>query len=122
MSRETWVFRGGKMVRKTSRQASSQGIMVISDSLPDLLHPATGKRYDSKSRFRAETRVRGLVEFGTEQQKRRPVEMSPVAPAIKQAIEKLRSGYRPQMERATVPGGADARGPYPATPITRVIR
>jgi hypothetical protein len=43
--------------------------MVISDNLggiQGLRHPSTGEFMDSKSRFRAETRARGLTEMGNE--------------------------------------------------------
>lgn len=42
------------------------GVSVISDTMDAMVHPVTGKVYDSKSRFRAETRARGLTEVGNE--------------------------------------------------------
>lgn len=39
---------------------------VISDTLDDMVHPATGERYSSKKKFRDETRARGLTEVGNE--------------------------------------------------------
>lgn len=39
---------------------------VISDNMDAVFHPSNGKMYDSKSRFRAETRARGLTEVGNE--------------------------------------------------------
>lgn len=44
----------------------SGGVFVISDTMDAVIHPSTGKFYDSKSRFRAETRARGLVEVGND--------------------------------------------------------
>lgn len=89
--------------------------MIISDALPDLVHPVDGKRYDSKSRFRSVTKAHGLVEYGTERQERRVTEFSPVAPAVKASIERLRAGYRPQIERASIP-----RGEFAPLPMDRV--
>jgi hypothetical protein len=37
---------------------------VISDTQPMLQHPVTGKRYESKSRFRADTKAAGCIEVG----------------------------------------------------------
>lgn len=66
----TWVYRAGRLVPK--HLATPRGLTpvrgVISDSLPDLIHPCTGKRMDSKSEFRKVTRAKGGVEVGTERQ------------------------------------------------------
>lgn len=79
MARATYVFRDGKLVPKhlappLDRHARGPGSslgrpMVISDNLggiQGLRHPSTGEFMDSKSRFRAETRARGLTEMGNE--------------------------------------------------------
>lgn len=96
MARETWIFRNGRMVKcNPLARVGSTGVMIIGDSLPDLVHPASGKRYSSKARFRDETRARGLVEFGTERQERRVREMPTAKAAVKEAIERLRAGHRP---------------------------
>lgn len=64
----TWVYRDGKLVPK--HKAAPRGLKpvrgVISDYLPDLIHPQTGKRMDSKSEFRKITRAKGGVEVGNE--------------------------------------------------------
>lgn len=39
---------------------------VIADDMAPLKHPANGRYYTSKSKFRDETRARGLIEIGTE--------------------------------------------------------
>ena len=97
--RMTWV-----PIARYRPQHVAGSLYVIGDTLPDLVHPANGKRYDSKSRFRAETKARGLVEFGTETQKRVETPMSPLKPAIKTAIEQLRAGYRaPNLDREDFP-------------------
>lgn len=64
----TWVYRKGKLVPK--HLAAPRGLTpvrgVISDHLPDMIHPCTGKRMDSKSEFRKVTRAKGGVEVGNE--------------------------------------------------------
>ncbi len=64
----TWVYRGGKLVPKhKAAPLARNGVRnVISDHLPDLIHPCTGKRMDSKSEFRKVTRMKGGVEVGNE--------------------------------------------------------
>lgn len=42
------------------------GPHVISDTMDAMRHPCNGQWYDSKSKFRAETRARGCTEVGNE--------------------------------------------------------
>lgn len=64
----TWVCRNGKLVPKhKAAPLARNGVRgVISDYLPDLIHPQTGLRMDSKSEFRKVTRAKGGVEMGNE--------------------------------------------------------
>jgi hypothetical protein len=55
-----------KVVEAHQVTPRSGGVFVISDTMDAVAHPSTGKVYDSKSRFRAETRARGLVEVGND--------------------------------------------------------
>jgi len=92
MSRETFVRRNGKIIPKSEAEPIERTAAphIISDYLPDLVHPSTGKRMDSKSRFRAETRARGLTEVGTEQLRdTRRIEMPDMKRSIADAIERL---------------------------------
>lgn len=69
MIRDTFVMRNGELVPKRLAEPlmpTERGPQVISDTMPAMVHPSNGKMYDSKSRFRAETRARGLVEVGNE--------------------------------------------------------
>lgn len=62
----TYVFRNGRVVKKTGAERIG-AFYVHSDNLGSvLLHPVTGKRTDSKSRFRQMTRDTGHIEVGTE--------------------------------------------------------
>lgn len=93
MIRETYVMRNGKLIPKRLAGPRIEGRAaphVISDSLPDMIHPATGKRMDSKSAFRAVTRAHGCVEVGNETQvDRRRVEMPNLKSDIARAIQEL---------------------------------
>ncbi len=63
---------------------------VISDSMPAMIHPITGKLMDSKSKFRAVTRMHGCVEVGNEKQvDRRSIDMGDCKRDIARAIEQL---------------------------------
>lgn len=102
------------------RQATSAA--VISDTLPDLINPANGKRYDSKSNFRRATKALGFVEVGNDADRKREKEkMPPVGPDVKAAIEQLRAGHRPApLETAAIPGGSDRHGRYGSISIDRI--
>jgi hypothetical protein len=69
-----------------------RGPHIISDSLPGgvngIVHPANGRRYDSKKRFRDETRARGCTEVGNEKwPARRPQKLPDPRPAMKQLVD-----------------------------------
>lgn len=74
----SWIYRPDHpkanengMVEKhlVQTEPRGKGPSVISDYLPDLRHPSTGKVMDSKSQFRAVTRANGCVEVGNEKQR-----------------------------------------------------
>lgn len=93
MTRETYVLRNGRLVPKSQAaplSAPAGRVNVISDTMRPMRHPSNGKMYDSKSRFRDETRARGCVEIGNEQPKpRKAIDMPPVGPDIARAIQEL---------------------------------
>lgn len=69
----SWVMRsikGGKLRLVPKHKAKPRTLTpvrgVISDYLPDMIHPCTGKRMDSKSEFRKVTKAKGAVEVGNE--------------------------------------------------------
>lgn len=68
MTRATYVMRNGELVEKSKAEPlhSSNVPHVISDTMPAMRHPITGKLMDSKSSFRAITRAHGCVEVGNE--------------------------------------------------------
>ena len=93
-----YVWRKDRWVEK--HLASPKGIAfvrgVISDSIPDMVHPANGKKYDSKSTFRKVTKSYGYQEVGTEKQtdRRKPIHQD-FSRDVVDAVKKLNEGYRP---------------------------
>lgn len=86
----TYVLRDGELVLKHEAAPRNHGPRVITDTMPAMVHPCNGKRYDSKSAFRAETRARGLVEVGNETQRdTRRMDLPPLKADIARAIREL---------------------------------
>lgn len=90
MKGEIYVMRGGKLVPKSQAREPSAAPNVISDYLPDLIHPSTGKRMDSKSQFRAVTKAYGKTEVGNEPMRdTRRIDMPNLKQDIARAINEL---------------------------------
>lgn len=96
MARETYVMRNGRLVPKREvdpLNTPSSAPQVISDTMTAMVHPSNGKMYDSKSRFRDETRARGCVEVGNDvRAPRRQIDLPPVRDDIRRAISDLGGG------------------------------
>lgn len=105
VKRGTYVIRDGKLVLKHlaqpldgQRRGPRSALPTphyISDGLPDIPHPSSGKIYSSKAAFRAETKARGLVEVGNEDFSPRqevPVEGPSVAEDIAMTYDRLAAG------------------------------
>jgi hypothetical protein len=78
--------------RRNYFEPEARGPAIISDSLPGgingIVHPSNGRRYDSKSRFRAETRARGLTEVGNDRfPARKPPRLPDPRPEMKRYID-----------------------------------
>lgn len=70
--REIYVYRAGRLVPKHEAEPRDTGrpaVAVISDTMPEMRHPITGRLMDSKSQFRRVTRAHGCVEVGNDQQR-----------------------------------------------------
>ena len=106
MPRATYVMRNGKMVDKRTApplvRATDPRLYVIGDVMDQLQHPVTGRIYDSKARFRADTKATGCVEVGTDPAARRDVgprgrmtggwgDQASAAADVKRALQELRS-------------------------------
>ena len=77
--------------------------MVISDSLDSVQSMISGERFDSKSRLRQHYRANGATEVGNDISATMDVAaQKPDRPKIsrseiKQALSKVRNGYRPNI-------------------------
>lgn len=71
-------------------------LYVISDTMPHMKHPGTGRMLDSKAEFRRDTRASGCLEVGSDPNatKERPrvnVSTAEVARDVKRAMQELNS-------------------------------
>lgn len=97
----TYVWRDGELYEKhlapPKYEIDSKAPNVISDTMPMLRHMGTGRYFDSKAAFRAETRAAGLVEVGNDPSLTRPRKPVPLSRErrredIKRTIYELRNG------------------------------
>lgn len=104
--RDTFVMRNGRLVAKRFApplvQSTDARVYVIGDVMEPIKHPGSGRVYDSKARFRADTRALGLVEVGNDPAGKRDIghhgrmangwgNQASVANDVKRAIQELRS-------------------------------
>lgn len=105
MTRGTYVMRNGKLVPKhlaPPKHSNAKMRQVISDDLgSDLEHHgyADGRQTASKSVFRRWTKEAGLEEKGNDRERPRPMKDPDVRSDVAQAIQMLRQGYRPNIQR-----------------------
>lgn len=105
MTRETYVMRSGRLVRKDRAPPVSAGPMVQSDYLGDALEHhgyADGRRTDSKSTFRRWTKEAGLVEKGNDRERterRLGDDRREMIRDVALATEMVKNGYRPQIRQ-----------------------
>jgi hypothetical protein len=88
----TYVMRGGRLVEKhrAAPLAADPKVHVISDVMPAMRHPITGKLMDSKSEFRKVTRAHDCTEVGNDKwPSRKPIESPPVRPDLVRTIRQL---------------------------------
>jgi hypothetical protein len=103
--RKVYVYRDKELVEKQHAAPLQFVRGVISDSIPDMVHPANGKKYDSKSAFRKVTKDHGYIEVGNEKQTDRRVSShGNFAGDISEAIRKVNEGYRPATESGRFSG------------------
>lgn len=91
MSRGFYRYIDGKVVQIDGEPEVSARVQIITDSLPPggVWHPADGKRYESKSRFRQATKALGCVEVGNEPMKdRRDIKPKGVKADILEAYQR----------------------------------
>lgn len=100
MSRESFVYRNGKVVPKHTAPPRAARVHVISDDLGrQLQHHGydDGRHTDSKATFRRWTKEAGLIEKGNDRERPRPVEPRSMGADVAQAIQMLKQGYRPRL-------------------------
>lgn len=86
-----------RLVPKTDQQRGATAPFIISDTIDPTWHPADGRKYDSKSRFRRTTKAAGCTEVGNERQTdRRQIDRVSKSD-IARAMEMVRQGYRPRI-------------------------
>ena len=97
----TYVLRDGKLVEKDEasplHNTLGKGTYLTLDGMDHTWHPASGKHFDSKSRFRAETKAHGCIEIGDQKNYGRrtltpKLDNRQRANDIKRAIYELRNG------------------------------
>lgn len=71
-------------------QARDPGFYIQSDTMDGIRSMADGRMYDSKSRYRADLKARGLIEVGNERTTQRPSALPPVRDALRQAYQQHR--------------------------------
>lgn len=105
MTRGTYVMRNGKLVLKHlagPRHSNAKMRQVISDDLgADLEHHGfdDGRRTASKSTFRRWTKEAGLVEKGNDRERPRPAKDPDLRRDVALAVEMVKNGYRPNIQR-----------------------
>lgn len=73
-------------------KGENAGFYIQSDTTEAFRSMADGKMYDSKSRYRADLKARGLVEIGNENITQRRVELPPVKQTLREVYQRLSSG------------------------------
>lgn len=96
MARQTYVFRDGQLVPKETAGPNIRP-HVMTDTMDETWHPADGKHYTSKSKFRRVTRAHGCEEVGNEKQYDRREFDRVTKRDVHEAIEMVRQGYRPNL-------------------------
>ena len=67
------------------------GPYIQSDTMDPIRSMADGRMYDSKSRYRADIRARGLIEVGNERVQHRPKPLPPLRDTLRRTYHQLTS-------------------------------
>lgn len=91
MGRHIYKFIDGEWVEVSGKPDIEAKVYIHTDEMPSLINHADGKRYDSKSRFRAATRAAGGYEVGNDtMNNRREHDPKGVREDIHRSINRLR--------------------------------
>lgn len=102
------AFKGGAEDKRMFNGNEPVVLRFISDSMPPTRHPSNAKIYESKKRFRDETKARGCVEVGTniEGFKRKeyiqPSSRKERRDAIKRSIDDFKNNNLPERDMALI--------------------
>ncbi len=80
-------------------EATDPHVYVISDTMPETRHMATGKMHTSKAKFREDTKASGCIEYGNDsslgkQRKQIPLSREKRREDIQRSIYNIRNGIR----------------------------
>jgi hypothetical protein len=81
--------------------------MLALDTMDALWHPHDGRKYESKSEFRAVTKAAGGEEVGNDVQTDNRRVDRVTKDEVAQAIQMVKQGYKPQVDTATTPIASD---------------
>lgn len=73
-------------------QAQDPRFYVQSDTIEPFRSMADNRMYDSKSRYRADLKARGMIEVGNEVVEHRPAPMPPVKQTLREVYHRLSNG------------------------------
>jgi hypothetical protein len=71
------------------QRGEDAGFYIQSDTVDGFRSMADGKMYNSKSKYRAELKARGMVELGNDQIRSRPTPLPPVRETLRQTLQQL---------------------------------
>jgi CMP-2-keto-3-deoxyoctulosonic acid synthetase len=98
----TYVIRNGELVDKREAEPlvmADSAHYVISDTMSETRHMATGKYHTSKAKFRADTKASGCVEIGNDSSLYKPRKPIPLSREkrrddIRRTIYEMRNGIK----------------------------
>ncbi len=66
MTRQHFVFRNGDWVEYDRHAPRPKRMIIIGDTMPATMNPATGRQYDSKSAYYRDTKAAGCEVVGSD--------------------------------------------------------
>ena len=104
----TWVWRNGKIVKKSSvpplaRSDLMKSPYVVRDGMDPIKGMHNGKMYDSKSKLRKSYKRHGMVEVGNEMPAPRWSRKAISKNDVGEALRKVKAGYKPTVADTVIP-------------------
>lgn len=103
MARRQYVWYRGDWVEidRYAPRPKPKGPMILRDIDPYRC-VVDGEMITSRSRHRQKLKETGCQEWGNETPKRKPVDLPPVAPDLKAAVEMVKAGHKPAPLESTI--------------------